>query len=54
MYLFIYYYRNDCKDAYIDIPDFRNYDSIENDIEHLENVWGLYNEFHLGNIMSII
>jgi len=41
-------YRNDCKDAYIDIPDFSSYDSIENDLQQLENIWGLYDEFNLG------
>ncbi|XP_060838419.1 cytoplasmic dynein 2 heavy chain 1 [Rhopalosiphum padi] len=39
---------NDCKDAYIDIPDFSSYDSIENDLQQLENIWGLYDEFNLG------
>lgn len=45
-------YRNDCIDAYIDKPNFSAYDAIENDMEHLENIWGLYDEFNSGLIFK--
>lgn len=47
--------RNDCKDAYIDVPDFSAYDSIETDMKHLENMWGQYDEFYSGwNILLLL
>ncbi|XP_050420010.1 cytoplasmic dynein 2 heavy chain 1 [Adelges cooleyi] len=37
---------NDCKEAYVDTPDFSTYDLIEAELKNLESVWGLLDQFN--------
>ena len=33
---------------YLDDPDFPQLDDVEEDLNRIENTWGLFDEFHTG------